>query len=85
MKQKKAFEGLSSNITKQSVKRISKCIKGISNVTRSFDQASNVPTSFGYHIRKPKTKDVMTMMEQLWKTEVFRFHIGRNHKYFKSL
>ena len=81
---KNAFGGLSSNITEQSVKRIGNCIKGISSVTRSFDQVNDVPTPSGYHTRKPKTKDVNMMLEQLRKTQAFQFHNGRNHKFYKN-
>lgn len=81
---KNAFGGLSSNITDQSVKRIGKSIKGLSTISHAFDQANCVPTPSGYHTRKPKTKDVKMMVEQLRKTEVFRFHQGRDHKHFKK-
>ena len=38
---KNAFGGLSSNITEQSVKRISRSIKGLSSVTRCFDNVNH--------------------------------------------
>lgn len=81
---KNVFGGLSSNITEQSVKRIGKSIKGLSNVTHCFDDVNHVPTPSGHHTRKPKNKDVKMMLEQLRKAEVFRFHNGRNHKTFPN-
>ena len=65
---KNAFGGLSSNITKQSIKQIGKCINGISSITHSFDLVNSVPTPSGYHTTKPKIKDVKMVMEQLRKT-----------------
>ena len=81
---KNAFGGLSSNITEQSVKRIGKSIRSLSNVTDRFDLVNRVPTPSGYHTRKPKSKDVKMMVDQLQKTEVFRFRDGRSHKHFKK-
>jgi L1 cell adhesion molecule like protein len=79
---KNAFGGLSSNITEQSVKRIGKSIKGLSNVTRCFDNVNHIPTQSGYHTGKPKTKDVKMILEHLRKAEVFQFHNGRDHQTF---
>ena len=81
---KNAFGGLSSNITEQSVKRIGRSIKGLSGVTRCFDDVNHVPTSSGYHTGKPKTKDVKMILEQLRQAEVFRFHNGRHHNTFPN-
>ena len=66
---KNAFGGLSSN---KSVKRVGKSIKGLSTIAHAFE-------SLPHPSRKPKTKDVKMMVEQLRKTEAFRFH-----KHFKN-
>ena len=81
---KNALGGLSSNITEQSVKRIGKSIQGLSKVSHHFDRCNNVPLPTGYHTRKPKTKDVKMMVEQLKKSSVFKFQDGRSHKHFKK-
>ena len=79
-----ALGGLSSNITEQSVKRIGKSIQGLPKLSHHFDECNNVPTPTGYHTRKPKTKDVKMMVEQLNKSNVFKFHDGRSHQNFKK-
>ena len=81
---KSALGGLSSNITEKSVKRIGKTVGIMSNLSHKFDLANNIPTPTSYHTRKPKVKDVTLMVNQLRKSEVFRFQEGRCHPHFKN-
>ena len=81
---KNAMGGLSSNITEQSVKRIGRSIDLLTKTIKQFDSVNNVPSISGYHTRKPKEKDIKLMIEQLRRSQVFKFQEGREHKYFKN-
>ena len=66
------------------VERIGKTVGEMSHLSHRFDVHNNVPTPSNYHTRKSKQKDVTMMVDQLRKSEVFKFQDGRCHLNFKN-
>ena len=56
----------------------------MSKLCHTFDVHNNIPTPSDYHVRKSKKKDLTMMVDQLRKSEVFKFQDGRCHLHFKK-
>lgn len=82
---KTSMSGMGSNITEQSVTRIGRAIKILSDTMHSFDNHNGVPDESGEHSRKSSEKDLKTVLKLIFEdTKVFSSIPGRSHKNFPN-
>ena len=72
-----------SNITEQSILRVSRALKPLSSIMSSFDIHNEVPQKSGSHTTKSNTADLNKVVTQLFQTsKVFTASTQRAHKQF---
>ena len=77
------LSGMGSNITEQSILRVSRALKPLSSIMSSFDIHNEVPQESGSHTTKSNTADLNKVVTQLFQTsKVFTASTQRAHKQF---
>ena len=81
---KNCITHLGANKTESSIQRVGKCIGLIDELTESFDNWNNLPTSSMHHPVPISVKDRDQIIQVLQQVDVFTVHAGRQHTNFKN-
>lgn len=79
---KEAISCLNSNINENSISRIGKCLKKLVIVKNSYDECSDIKPQSTYHSSRSLTKDIICVVEELKKCDVYSEKIKRKHSQF---
>ena len=83
VQRKKILSGMYSNVSQNSVIRISRALKSIHCVMDKFDRQNNVTYDSGVHYRKSSLEDREKIVNQLVESKIFIKSSGtRKHKNF---
>ena len=78
-----AVNHLGANKTPASIIRIGKALGPLADILKQYDSTVGIHVS-GSHTRRSDCKDVLMIVEQLTKCNVFAQRFGRYHKCFKK-
>lgn len=79
---KTILSGMGSNITEQSVLRVSRALKPLCSTMQAFDRNNEVPDESGRHTTKSNAADLGKVVKQLSQSKVFSEFPERTHKQF---
>ena len=83
-KLKDMMHNLGSNITPESVQRMSKALGAVSDICSNFEETTNISAESNFHSRPSLEKDLVQIQEQLEKEQVFEIKQYREHQGFKK-
>ena len=81
---KDMIHNLGSNITPESVQRISKALGAVSDICSNFEETTKISAVSNFHSRPSLEKDLVQLQEQLEKELVFEVKQYREHQGFKK-
>ena len=79
---KEAIKALGANKTTNAINRLGRCIAPLSDVLDRFDTVHNTEAQKSSHKIPKADKDLITLIKELLKAEVFNNKPGRKHRSF---